>query len=325
VWHYCDGKEYQCTGASKKPGSIRECSKSWARQPWIPSLRDVHSSMSTVGLDGTPMPGLLDIKSKASASERLEAALAATLQATVYSTSSAVVADFNGLYEREMGDLAATEDLLISLDSDSRHRARSLFSLGTDVAYGALLQRSFIPTADVRNRTKPYLPDRKSISGSFVLGLHVRHTGKKTLGDNVKYLSKCLNDWLDKLAAKSINQFHAKDDLQCTLLLSSDRPRTVSGLGRLLSQTKFPCQFMAVTKTARESKGVEIDHGPWSGFGSAQDLYFLSHARDGMMFGYEGKPGFRSTYTLLAIEMATLRRARAGLGTEYETFHCRPD
>lgn len=272
-------------------------------------------------MDVAPIPGLVNIKSASSPPARLALALEATRHAAV-TGGSPVIADFNGLYEREMGNLATTAELLANLDQASRSRAQTLFSLGTDVAYGAMLQQSFALTADVRNRTKHFLPSRKSLLDSVVLGLHVRHTGKNILGENVDYLGKCLEKWLNVSVANSEQQKLFGDRTRCTLLVASDRPRTLSGLERLMSKMKYPCQFVAIPKDTRDISGVEIEHGPWPGMGSAQDLYLLSHARDGMMYSYEGKKGFRSTFTLLAVEMAAIRRVRAGFNTAYHTSYC---
>jgi len=236
---------------------------------------------------------------------------------------SSTILDFNGWYEIDVGIVYGQEENLATLDGSARERATTLFSLGCFIAYGAMFNAAFVPTAKVRSAVDFVFGIPNSMPQPFTIGVHSRHTQSQDQGTDVSQLVGCLRKVLGedrKVAAGK----------SCRILIAADREGTIDML-RIKAGEEFGCDVLAVGKM-QETHGVEKEHGPWSGLGAAIDLELLSRASDGVILDAGGAKSGHSTYGYLGTELAAAAAAahkiaenkKGGIFTRVELEFDRP-
>jgi hypothetical protein len=164
----------------------------------------------------------------------------------------------------------------------ARDTARDIYSLGGNFMCGMFFRHVFTMVEEslVNTIKEPINPSVYSV------GLHSRHIKTKHTGDDVKREKKCLAKFL---------RDEKRGNRTCEVYLMSDRELTITKLQKFI-ESSANCTVRVATHAT--GKGVNAEHGPWSGLGFYQDWALSSRARHG--FIHTG-----TTSSRLVIEMIT--------------------
>jgi hypothetical protein len=141
--------------------------------------------------------------------------------------------------------------------------ADGLFSKGQRYLYGLLLDEAF----SFHDSVLPSLDTLHAIQATSTIALHSRHTSRLDEGDDVSTEKHCLEQVLANISRP------------CTVILLSDRPKTLD----LLSEVVTNLQCIPTFANHKTGTSFRKDHGPYSGVGFFQDLSLASNAVHGFI------------------------------------------
>jgi hypothetical protein len=164
----------------------------------------------------------------------------------------------------------------------ARDTATEIQSLGGNFMYGMFFRHVFTMVEEslVNTLKQPIDPSVYSV------GLHSRHIRTKFKGGGIQREKECLEDLL---------RDEKRGNRTCKVYLMSDRELTITKLQKFIENTTDCTVRVATHATGR---GVNDEHGPWSGLGFYQDWALSSRARHG--FVHTG-----TTSSSLVIELIT--------------------
>jgi hypothetical protein len=207
----------------------------------------------------------------------------------------------------EVIDYIATKEnrkLLLRTEA-ARDTAREIYSLGQNFMFGMLFRQVFTMVEEslLKTQQEPIDPS------VYSLGLHSRHIKTKYNGTDIRREKRCL--------VKLLPDDEKRGNRTCEVYLMSDREVTITKLQKFIeSSTK--CTVRVATHAT--GKGVNDEHGPWSGLGFYQDWALASRARHG--FVHTG-----TSSSSLVIEMITydyhLEAWRVGRNVTHALEECR--
>jgi hypothetical protein len=157
-----------------------------------------------------------------------------------------------------------------------------LYSDGIDFLYGMLYRDTFTYIGDKSLQDTP--EDRALSHGGITISLHSRHT-QSSDGKVSREERQCMNQVMFETRGRR------GPDVPCTIFLMSDRQQALDDLSQLAIE-KYNCTPVVAPHEA--GSGLTREHGPFSGNGFFQDLYYGSKARD----GYIGHCGRSSSQML---------------------------
>jgi hypothetical protein len=164
----------------------------------------------------------------------------------------------------------------------ARDTARDIYSYGVDFMFGMFFRYVFTMVEESLANTQKAPID----SSVYSVGVHSRHIKTKFKGGGIQRETECL--------AKLLRD-EKRGNRTCEVYLMSDRELTITKLQKLI-ESSTNCTVRVATHAT--GKGVNDEHGPWSGLGFYQDWALSSRARHG--FVHTG-----TTSSSLVIEMIT--------------------
>jgi hypothetical protein len=186
----------------------------------------------------------------------------------------------------------------------ARDIATKIHSNGVNFMFGMFFRQVFTMVEESLSITQ-----KEPIDPSvYSVGLHSRHIKTKFKGGGIQREKECLADLL---------QDEKRGNRTCEVYLMSDRELTITKLQKFVESSTDCTVRVAAHATG---KGVNDEHGPWSGLGFYQDWALSSRARHG--FVHTG-----TTSSSLVIEMITydqqLEAWREGRNVTHALEECR--
>jgi hypothetical protein len=135
--------------------------------------------------------------------------------------------------------------------------------------YGMLYRDTFTYIGDKELQGTP--EDRALSHDGITISLHSRHT-KSSTGKVSREEKQCMDQVMFETRGRR------GSDVPCTIFLMSDRQQALDNLSQLAIR-KYNCT--PVVAQHEKGSGLTQEHGPFSGNGFFQDLYYGGKARDG--------------------------------------------
>lgn len=266
LWKYYDRTTCLALGANHDPSICAsantepECARVLTRSQWIASYEEWTSTLQLGNATLVPYT-----KTKLNLQWRLRENRtdSSTDERTIDRIADRLI-DIGQLLGRDadaIGNAHGRQQLLQT--TESAMVADALFSKGQRYLYGLLLEEAF----SFHDSVRPSLDTMHAIQATSTIALHSRHTSRLDEGDNVSPEQHCLEQVLANMSRP------------CTVILLSDRPKTLDLLAQVV--TNLQCTPMFANHDAGRS--FRVDHGPYSGVGFFQDLALASNAVHGFI------------------------------------------
>lgn len=281
LWKYYD--EATCQRAGQKfsqaicraANTEQDCATVLHRRVWLPSYHKWQTQLNLSDIKSLPMWSTTEPKK---AKKKISG---------LVDTSPYQVVEFAPMVGQDARVLrnAQRRRHLLSTEA-AQERARRLLGVGVDFLYGFLFHKTFSFVESIQNTIMVQWTldngnnqsdwteyntshDNHSNNGpkNIIIVLHSRHSKRWDDGSNIQREQECLDQILDTTT---------RDGSKCTVLLLSDRPKTIQAVPWYLHHSHPHCRaIQAVRDQANVSFSYE--HGPYAAAGFYQDLAVVKH------------------------------------------------
>jgi len=267
VWKYCNTNKI-----CPKHGSVEDCDLVLKRADWIPSWQTIVGDVKTELLHDTRRPKRERVLDNNVTKREIP------LDQLWNDSSSTKVFLETGIVEGPgLWWLALPEIREKNILSPAAfQRAKTLFSAGSDFAYGALFDAAFQIDPALLPTEETLLKLGLDHYYSTSIALHSRHQNKLDEGNDTSIEEECLQKAYQMTKKRSTSSSFQSPP--CAMVLMSDRSATLEGL-----QQKRPSGCTPVVASHQTGQSFRSEHGEFAGAGFFQDLALAQHAQDAVV------------------------------------------